>query len=235
MIEVKGLHVSIGLINILYDISFKVDQGECVALLGSNGAGKSTTLKTISGLIKAKSGEISFLGKEISNIDAGQRVMEGIIQVPEGGSIFPYLSIKENLFMGAYGNREAWSKKKTVVKKVYELFPILKEREKLAAKSLSGGERQMLAIGRGLMANPKILMIDEPSIGLAPKILLEIYQILKSLHDEGKTILLSEQNVRKALSVANRAYVVENGRIVLEGPSQELLNSDHIRTAYLGM
>lgn len=235
MLSIKNIHVAIGLVNILYDVSFTVEPGECVALLGSNGAGKSTTLKTISGLIRQNSGDISMNGKSMNDVSAGSRVKSGIIQVPEGGRIFPYLTVEENLKMGASGTAKAWHSRKESMDKVYSIFPILKQRRSLSARSLSGGERQMLAIGRGLMSKPQLLMIDEPSIGLAPKILLEIYGIMKSLHEEGVTILLSEQNVQKALGLASRAYVMENGRIAMQGPSHELLNSEHIKAAYLGV
>lgn len=235
MLNISNLHVSIGLVNILYDISFDIAKGECVALLGSNGAGKSTTLKTISGLVKPNSGEITFLTKRINDVGAGQRVRMGIIQVQEGGRAFPYLSVIENLLMGASGDDNAWRVRKKSMEWVFSLFPILKTRGSLPSRSLSGGERQMLAIGRGLMAKPQLLMIDEPSIGLSPKILLEIYSIMKSLHDQGLTILLSEQNVQKALGLASRAYIIENGRIVMQGPSKDLLGSKHIKSAYLGI
>jgi len=235
MLKLMNINVSIGLIKILHDVSFDVVEHECVALLGSNGAGKSTTLKTISGLIRQNSGDIIMNDKSIANISAAERVKLGIVQVPEGGRVFPYLTVEENLNMGASGTQQSWKSRKDSIEKVFSLFPILRERRSLPARSLSGGERQMLAIGRGLMAKPSLLMIDEPSIGLAPKILIEIYATLRSLHDSGVTILLSEQNVQKALSLANRGYVMENGRIVMEGTSSELLNSEHVKTAYLGV
>lgn len=235
MLNIDSLHVSIGLVNILYDVSFNLEKGECVALLGSNGAGKSITLKTISGLVKPKSGDISFLTKRINDISPGHRVRMGVIQVQEGGRVFPYLSVMENLLMGASGDDDAWRSRKKSMEWIFNLFPILKIRGSLPSRSLSGGERQMLAIGRGLMAKPKLMMIDEPSIGLSPKILLEIYIIMKSLHDQGMTILLSEQNVQKALGLASRAYIIENGRIVMQGPSKELLGNKHVKAAYLGI
>ncbi len=235
MLKITNLHVSIGLVNILYDVSFEVQNGECVALLGSNGAGKSTALKAISGIVKPKSGEMSFLTKRINDISPGQRVRMGIIQVQEGGRVFPYLSVIENLLMGASGDDNAWRSRKKSMEWIFSLFPILKIRGNLPSRSLSGGERQMLAIGRGLMAKPKLMMIDEPSLGLSPKILLEIYGIMKSLHDQGMTILLSEQNVQKALGLASRAYIIENGHIVMQGPSKELLGSKHVKAAYLGI
>jgi len=235
MLKISNLHVSIGLVNILYDISINVEKGECVALLGSNGAGKSTTFRAVSGLIKPQSGDIEFLGKSIKDLNPGQRVRMGVVQVQEGGRAFPYLSVMENLLMGATGDNNAWKSRKASMEKVCSRFPILKVRATLPARSLSGGERQMLAIGRGLMAKPKLMMIDEPSLGLSPKILVEIYSIMKSLRDEGITILLSEQNVQKALTLASRAYVIENGHIVMQGPSSELLSSKHVKEAYLGI
>jgi branched-chain amino acid transport system ATP-binding protein len=235
MLRISNLHVSIGLVKILHDISFNLENGECVALLGSNGSGKSTTLKVISGIVKPKSGDIWFSGKRINDMNPGQRVRMGIIQVQEGGRVFPYLSVMENLLLGASGDNNAWKSRKKTMEWMFSLFPILKVRGSLPARSLSGGERQMLAIGRGLMAEPKLMMIDEPSLGLSPKILLEIYSIMKSLRDQGMTILLSEQNVQKALGLANRAYILENGRIVMQGPSNELLGSKHVRAAYLGI
>jgi branched-chain amino acid transport system ATP-binding protein len=235
MLKISNLNVSIGLVDILHDVSINIEKGECVALLGSNGAGKSTTLRAVSGLTKAQSGDIGFLDKRINDMNPGQRVRMGIVQVQEGGKAFPYLSIQENLLMGASGDSPAWKSRKVSMEKVYTMFPILKERASLPARSLSGGERQMLAIGRGLMAKPMLMMIDEPSLGLSPIILMEIYKIMRSLHDGGMTILLSEQNVQKALGLASRAYVMENGRVTMQGPSSELIVSKHVKEAYLGL
>jgi branched-chain amino acid transport system ATP-binding protein len=235
MLRVESLNVSYGIVQTLYDVRLNVEEGECVALLGSNGAGKTTTLKTISGLVKATSGNIFFLNEPINRLPPSRRVEFGIIQIPEGGEIFPYMTVTENLLMGASGRREAWRARRASLEQVWRLFPILKERGNLQARSLSGGERQMLAIGRGLMSRPKLLMIDEPSLGLAPNLLLEIYATMKVLRDEGVTILLSEQNVGQALGLANRGYVLENGRVVMEGSSEELLVSEHIKKAYLGI
>lgn len=235
MLELTNVHVSIGLVNILYDVSLNVKESECVALIGSNGAGKTTTLKTISGLIKQDSGDISMNGKSMNDVRSDRRVKAGIVQVPEGGRVFPYLTVEENLLIGASATMEAWDARKESMARVFKLFPILEERRSLPARSLSGGERQMLAIGRGLMSKPKLMMIDEPSGGLAPKVLKEIYTIMKSLHEQGVTILLSEQNVRQALGLASRAYVMENGHIVMQGASEELIKSEHIKVAYLGV
>lgn len=235
MIKVENLSVAYGPIQVIYDVDFDVREGECVALLGSNGAGKTTTLKTISGLIKAKGGQISFLNRRLDGLDPSKIVQAGVIQVPEGGKTFPHLTVMENLMMGASGREEAWSKRHHTLQRVLSIFPILKQRGNLPARLLSGGERQMLVIGRGMMALPKLLMIDEPSLGLAPKILLEIYENLKLLREEGVTILLSEQNVQQALKLADRGYVLENGRVVMAGSSQELMASEHIKKAYLGL
>jgi len=235
LLKVEELDVSYGLVQVLYQVGFHVEQGECVALLGSNGAGKTTLLKTLSGLIKPNSGRISFLGTSLDGVSPGQRVETGLIQVPEGGKIFPYMTVWENLLMGASGQKEAWKVRHHSLERVLQLFPIIKERKNNQARLLSGGERQMLVIGRGLMALPKLLMVDEPSLGLAPKILSEIFNTLQQLRKEGVTILISEQNVQQALRIADRGYVLENGRVVMEDSSQELLKSEHIRKAYLGI
>lgn len=212
-----------------------MEKGECVALLGSNGAGKTTLLKTLSGLLKATSGRISFLNTSFDHLHPSARVESGLIQVPEGGKIFPYLTVWENLLMGASGQKEAWKVRHHSLERVIKLFPIIKERRNNQARLLSGGERQMLVIGRGLMALPKLLMVDEPSLGLAPRILLEIFNTILVLRQEGVTILLSEQNVQQALRVADRGYVLENGRVVMDNTSEEILQSEHIRKAYLGI
>jgi branched-chain amino acid transport system ATP-binding protein len=235
LLKVEDLNVSYGLVQVLYQVGFHVEEGECVAFLGSNGAGKTTLLKTLSGLIKPASGRISFLGTPMGQVSPAERVESGLIQVPEGGKIFPYMTVWENLLMGASGQKEAWKVRRHSLERVLKLFPIIKERKNNQARLLSGGERQMLVIGRGLMALPKLLMVDEPSLGLAPKILLEIFGTMRHLREEGVTILISEQNVQQALRIADRAYVLENGRVVMEDSSQGLLKSDHIRKAYLGI
>jgi len=193
MLKVEGLNASYGVVQVLYDVGFNIEEGECVTLLGSNGAGKTTMLKTISGLVKATSGSILFLGERIDGLAPSKIVEAGIMQVPEGGKIFPFLSVTENLLMGASSGRESWGDRKDSLERILKLFPLLKERGSLQARLLSGGERQMLAIGRGLMSRPKLLMVDEPSLGLAPKLLSEIYGALKLLHGQKVTILLSEQ------------------------------------------
>jgi branched-chain amino acid transport system ATP-binding protein len=234
MFEIQNLNVSHGLIPVLHDVSLNISEGEMVALLGSNGAGKTTLLNTVSGIYKASSGSIIFQGEHIENKPPHEIVKRGIIQVPEGRRILPYLTVEENLFLGAYTN-EAWRKKKQSIEMVYTLFPVLKERRKVLAGSLSGGEQQMLVIGRGLMARPRLMMFDEPSLGLAPKLLSEVYRTLAKLRDEKITILLSEQNVRQALAITHRGYVLENGRIILSGDSKELLNNEMVKKAYLGV
>lgn len=235
MLKVEELNVFYGIVQVVYDASFEVRQGEFVALLGANGAGKTTMLDTISGLHRAKSGSITFQGQRIENLPSNKIVKAGIKQVPEGRRVFPYLTVVENLYMGASGRREAWKKRHETLERVFTMFPILKARGNLNPGKLSGGEQQMLVIGRSMMAIPHLLMIDEPSLGLAPKTITEIYEIIGSLHKEGVTILLAEQNIEQALELANRGYVMENGLVVMEGPSEKLLESGRIKEAYLGM
>ncbi|RLI32548.1 branched-chain amino acid ABC transporter ATP-binding protein [Candidatus Bathyarchaeota archaeon] len=235
MLKIDSLNVKYGAIQVLYNVSLNVGKEEIVALLGSNGAGKTTLLNTICGLIKPSSGSISFLGKNIENLPPHKILRSGILQVPEGRRIFPYMTVLENLLVGA-NNPEAWRRRNELLERVFNLFPILKERRNMQARLLSGGEQQMLAIGRSLMGNPRLLLIDEPSLGLAPKVLTKIYDTIKSLRDdEDVTILLAEQNAQYALNIADRGYILENGRIVLEGLSMELLNNEHVKKAYLGV
>jgi branched-chain amino acid transport system ATP-binding protein len=235
LLNIEDINVSYGLVQVLHNIEFQVGEGECVALLGSNGAGKTTMLQTISGLVKPSTGRIFFLSNPINDLLPSARVEAGLIQVPEGGKIFPYMTVWENLLIGASGRQEAWKARNHSVERVLKLFPILKERRKNQARLLSGGERQMLVIGRGLMAMPKLLMVDEPSLGLAPKLLLEIFATMQVLRQEGVTILISEQNVQQALRLADRGYVLENGRVVMEDSSEDILSSEHIKKAYLGI
>jgi len=234
MLEVSNVNTFYGNIQALWDISFTVNEAEIMALIGANGAGKSTLLHTISGLMRPSSGTITFLGQRIDNMSSNNIVELGLSHIPEGRRIFTEMSVRENLELGAYP-RTAWSKKADTLKQVYEIFPILKEREKQLARTLSGGEQQMLAMGRGLMSRPKLCIIDEPSNGLAPRLVLEVFKVIKSLRDQGITILLVEQNVKHTLETADRACVLENGRIVLDGTCQQLLDSEHIRKAYLGL
>jgi branched-chain amino acid transport system ATP-binding protein len=235
MLEIANLSVCYGALPVLHEVNLTVDQGELVALLGSNGAGKTTLLNVISRVAgDITSGNIIFEGSHIENLPPYRITGLGIAHVPEGRKLFPYLTVKENLLMGAYAG-EAWRTKDVEIERVFGLFPILKERSHMPARSLSGGEQQMVAVARGLVSRPKLLMVDEPSLGLAPKVLAELYRVLATLHSEqGYSILLSEQNAHYALKIASRAYVLQDGRIVLEGRSTELLESELVRKAYLG-
>ena len=233
MLEIENINVSYGDLQALWDISFKAEEKEIVALIGPNGAGKTTTLKSISGLLRPISGEIKFEGLAMEKMAIHKRVEMGISLVPEGRGLFPGMSTLENLEMGAFTAKGRICKDETI-EQVYELFPILKNRKKQAAGTLSGGEQQMLAIGRGLMSRPKLLLFDEPSWGLSPLLSKVIYEVIGQINRSGVTILLIEQNVRIALELASRAYVVENGRIVNQGDSKNILNDHHIREAYLG-
>jgi branched-chain amino acid transport system ATP-binding protein len=233
MLEIEKINVSYGDLQALWDISFKVKEKEIVALIGPNGAGKTTTLKTITGLLRSFGDEIRFEGKAIEKVPIHERVEMGISLVPEGRGLFPGMSTLENLELGAFTTKGRNCKDETLAK-VYQLFPILKNRKKQSAGTLSGGEQQMLAIGRGLMSKPKLLLFDEPSWGLSPLLSKVIYEEIGQINHSKVTILLIEQNVRMALELANRAYVVENGRIVKQGDSRNMLNDQHIREAYLG-
>ncbi len=233
MLEIKDLHVYYGAIHAIKGISLAVNDGEIVTLIGANGAGKTTTLRTASGLEKPASGTILLDGKDITNTSAQERVRMGISHVPEGRRIFPNLTVLENLELGAYLRKDKDGIARDL-KMVYERFPILSDRKKQAAGTLSGGEQQMLAIGRALMSRPKILFLDEPSMGLAPLLVQEIFDIIKDINREGTTILLVEQNASKALQIANHAYVMETGNIVLSGTGAELMQSDEVKKAYLG-
>ena len=232
ILKVEGINVYYGAIHAIKDISFEVNQGEIVTLIGANGAGKTTTLQTISGLLHTRTGSITFQGQNITNIRADKLVSRGLAQVPEGRRVFLQMSVQENLEMGAYTQPQAGVPKD--LEMVFELFPRLKERRRQVAGTLSGGEQQMLAMGRALMSNPKLLMLDEPSMGLAPLLVEQIFDIIKELHKAGTTILLVEQNAQMALSVAHRGYVLETGKIVTTGTGAELLASPAIKKAYLG-
>jgi branched-chain amino acid transport system ATP-binding protein len=234
MLEVNKISAGYGNIQILWDVSLKVNQGEIVCLIGGNGAGKSTLVRTITGLLHTSSGSIEFLNKPIDRLEPHKITELGISHIPEGRKIFTDMSVRENLEMGAYP-RDAWKNRKKTLKHVYEMFPRLKEREHQLARTFSGGEQQMLAMGRGLMSQPKLCIIDEPSNGLAPMVVMEVFEIIKSLRQQGITILLIEQNVRQTLEISDRAYVLENGRIVMEGDCATCLASEHIKKAYLGL
>lgn len=233
MLTIKNLHVHYGGIHALKGISIKVREGKIITLIGANGAAKSTTLRCISGLVKSSDGSIRYSGKEISRMETREIVSQGIVLVPEGRRVFSNLNVEENLILGAYLRND-----KAEIKKdkewIYELFPILKERRHQTAGTLSGGEQQMLAVGRALMTKPKLLMMDEPSLGLAPLIVHDIFEIIKKINSLGVTILLIEQNAKAALEIADYGYVMETGTIVLEGEGKSLLNNDEVQRAYLG-
>ena len=232
MLKVNNINVYYGSIHAVKDVSFEVHQGEVVTLIGANGAGKSTILQTVSGLLRSKTGSVEFLGEALDGVPAHKVVSKGLAHVPEGRRVFLQMTVEENLEMGAYTrpNIEIADS----IADVYERFPRLKERRKQIAGTLSGGEQQMLAMGRALMSKPQLLMLDEPSMGLAPLLIEQIFSIIKELHDAGTTILLVEQNAQMALSVADRGYVLETGRIVTTGTGAQLLNDDAVKKAYLG-
>jgi branched-chain amino acid transport system ATP-binding protein len=234
MLEVKNICAGYGGIQVIWDVSLEVKNGELVALVGANGAGKSTLLRTIAGLLRQASGEISFESKRIEGLAAHAVVARGIALVPEGRRVFPYMTVRENLEMGAYTVKDPETVQRNL-EWVFELFPKLKERQKQLAGTFSGGEQQMLVIGRALMSKPRFLMLDEPSLGLQPTIVTNVFQSLKLLHGQGVTMLLVEQNVRKSLEIAQRGYVLEHGRVVMAGDSQRLLADEGVRRAYLGI
>ena len=233
MLKVENLSVSYGAIEAVKNVSFEVNEGEVVSLIGANGAGKTSILRTISGLVRPKEGKITFLGNEIQRVPARKIVSDGLSQVPEGRHVFSGLTGMENLEMGAFLKKDKDQNQKNL-KRIFERFPRLEERKNQDAATLSGGEQQMLAMGRALMTQPKLLLLDEPSMGLAPIFIQEIFDIVKDIQKQGTTVLLIEQNATKALSIADRGYVLETGKIVLSGTGQELLESDDVRKAYLG-
>ena len=234
MLAVDGVSAYYGKIRALWDVSINVEKGEIVALIGANAAGKTTILDTISGLLHPASGSVEFLDRRIDHLPPHEIVKTGMCHIPEGGKAFPDMTVRENLDMGAYSN-EAWLKRKETLGEVFEMFPLLEQRSKQLARTLSGGERQMLAIGRGLMSKPKLCALDEPSYGLSPLMVKEIFSAIKTLRDRGMTVLLVEQDVQQGLEIADRGYVLENGHVVLEGKSSELLQNDHVKRAYLGL
>ena len=233
MLEIKDIEVYYGMIQAIKGISFEVNKGEVIALIGANGAGKTTTLHTITGLLSPKKGSVIFEGKDITKVPAHKIVSLGIAHVPEGRRVFAELTVYENLKMGAYTRKDKDEIEKTL-EMVYKRFPRLEERKNQLAGTLSGGEQQMLAMGRALMSHPKIIVMDEPSMGLSPILVNEIFDIIQEVSKGGTTVLLVEQNAKKALSIADRAYVLETGRIVLEGDAKVLMNDDSIKKAYLG-
>ncbi len=234
MLEICDLNALYGKVHALWDVCLQVNEKEIVALVGSNGAGKTTLLNTVTGLLRPASGSVTFRGQRIDGLPPHAIAELGICLVPEGGRVFPEMTVRENLEMGAYPYH-AWKQKRKTLEQVYQIFPGLRERERQLARTLSGGEHQMLAIGRALMSKPRLCLFDEPSYGLAPLLVGEIFRVIQGLRDQGMTILLVEQNVRRALEIADRAYVLENGRICMEGPCAEMLESDHVRRAYLGL
>ena len=231
MLKIDDIHVYYGAIHAIKGVSFEVGEGEIVALIGANGAGKSTILKTVSGLMHPRSGSISFCGEDIGRTDAYKLLRTGLAHVPEGRRIFQQMTVQDNLEMGAFIHKEV---NKDDLERVFNYFPRLKERRKQIAGTLSGGEQQMLAMSRALMSRPKLMMLDEPSMGLAPILIDQIFEIIKQLHKDGTTILLVEQNASKALQIADRAYVLETGKVTLSGTGMELAQSDDVRKAYLG-
>jgi branched-chain amino acid transport system ATP-binding protein len=234
MLKVENIDVFYGDLQVLWDISFEVNESEIVALVGANGAGKSTTLNTISGLLRPANGSMIFLDGRLDQIPAHKIIEHGIVQVPEGRRLFPEMTVQENLIMGSLAP-QAKAKRNETMERVFGLFPRLHEREKQTAGTLSGGEQQMLAVGRGLMALPKLIMFDEPSLGLAPILVSDIFRIIERIKQEGVTVLVVEQNTKHTLEISDRGYVLENGRIVLSGTGQELLNDEHVKQAYLGI
>ena len=233
MLTVENLNVYYGMIHALKNVSFHVEEGEIVALIGANGAGKTTTLQTVSGMLQAKSGSVHFENQDITKMPSHRIVQLGISHVPEGRRMFANLTVYENLRMGAYTRKDKKEIEESLAR-VYERFPRLKERTRQLAGTLSGGEQQMLAMGRALMSNPRLLLLDEPSMGLSPLLVSEIFDIIESISKQGVTILLVEQNAKKALSIADRGYVLETGKIVMEDSAQALLNNEDIKKAYLG-
>ncbi len=234
LLKIDNINASYDDVQVLHEVSIEVPEAEIVTIVGANGAGKSTLLKTIAGILRPTTGEIRFSGERIDHLDSHQIVERGLVRIPEGRKIFPNLSVLENLEMGSYLPKPKATRFESL-EKVFVLFPVLKDRSRQLAGTLSGGEQQMLAIGRGLMSLPRLLMLDEPSLGLAPVLVREIFRTVLDINKQGTTILLVEQNVFSALDMAKEGYVLENGRIILHGQSQDLLGNDHIRAAYLGI
>ena len=234
MLKVNGIDAFYGDLQVLWDVEFEIRSGEIVVLIGANGAGKSTTLKTISSILSPAKGTIEFEGTRLDQLPAHRIIEYGIVHVPEGRRLFPDMSVEENLILGSLRG-DARSKRYETMEYVYSLFPILGDRKQQMGGTLSGGEQQMLAIGRGLMGHPKLMMFDEPSLGLSPLLVGQIFEIVKQINKEGVTILMVEQNVNQTLAMCNRAYILENGRTVLEGTGSELMANDHVREAFLGI
>ena len=234
MLKVQNIDVFYGDLQVLWDVSFEVNEGEVVALVGANGSGKSTSLKTISGLLSPANGSILFQAEHLNLVPANKIIAHGVAHVPEGRRLFPEMTVRENLIMGSL-TPQAKRRREETMEWIFGLFPRLREREKQLAGTLSGGEQQMVAVGRGLMALPRLIMFDEPSLGLAPILVGEIFKIIKRINQEGVTILVTEQNTKQTLEISDRGYVLENGRVVLSGTGQELLHNEHVKEAYLGI
>jgi branched-chain amino acid transport system ATP-binding protein len=234
MLEVENVSAAYGMVQILRDINFKVEDKEIVSIIGPNGAGKTTLVKTIMGFLKPQTGTIKFKGENIEKLPTNQIVKKGLTMIPEGREIFPRMTVEENLMLGAYTIKDK-AKLKETKEKMYDIFPVLKKKEKAQAQTLSGGEQQMLVICRSLMSNPQMLILDEPSLGLAPIIVEKVLDTVRTINEEGVTVLLVEQNMHDSLEVADRGYVLEEGKIILEGKSKELLSNSHIKEVYLGL
>ena len=234
MLEVENVSAAYGLIQILWDLSFKIREKEIVSIIGPNGAGKTTLVKTIMGLLPAKNGTIRFKGENIEKLPTYEIVKKGVTLIPEGREIFPRMTVEENMLLGAYTINDKNAVKESK-ERIYQIFPVLKKKEKALAQTLSGGEQQMLVICRSLMSNPELLILDEPSLGLAPIIVGKVLDTLRKINEEGVTILLVEQNIRDSLNIADRGYVIEEGKIIIEGKGRELLSNDHIKEVYLGI
>jgi len=234
MLEVENVSAAYGLIQILWDMSFKIKEKEIVSIIGPNGAGKTTLVKTIMGLLPAKNGTIRFKGENIEKLPTYEIVKKGVTLIPEGREIFPKMTVEENMLLGAYTIKDKNAVKESK-KRNYQIFPVLKKKEKALAQTLSGGEQQMLVICRSLMSNPELLILDEPSLGLAPIIVGKVLDTLRKINEEGVTVLLVEQNIRDSLNIADRGYVLEEGKIIIEGKGRELLSNDHIKEVYLGI
>jgi branched-chain amino acid transport system ATP-binding protein len=234
LLDAEKIDVYYGDVQALREVSLKVEEGKIASLVGGNGAGKTTTIRTLSGLLKPSSGAIRFLAQDVTLFPPHRRVDLGLIQIPEARRLFPYMTVSGNLDMGSYAPR-ARKEKEKIMKEIFDLFPVLQQRKNQMARTLSGGEQQMLAIGRGLMARPKLLMLDEPSLGLAPIVVKMIFETVRRINAQGITILLVEQNVKQCLEISHHSYVLENGQIVLQGTGEEILKNEHLRKAYLGL
>ena len=234
MLEIENLSAAYGMVQILRDVTFKVEEGEVVSIIGPNGAGKTTLVKTIMGFLHPKTGTIKFKGENIEKLPTYKIVKKGLTMIPEGREIFPRMTVEENLLLGAYGIKDK-AKIKETKEKAFEIFPVLKKKDKALAQTLSGGGQQMLVICRSLMSNPQLLILDEPSLGLAPIIVEKVLDTVRTINEEGVTVLLVEQNIQDSLNIADRGYVLEEGKIILEGKSRELLSNSHIKEVYLGL